>query len=463
MGVEQLPNELIGMITDFLNDKDLFKSRHICKKFADFGLAILQSNAKRLYIHPTRLREAIDACHHPYFSESITEVIVLGQEAPLYDHSREDLLPALHRFDRSLAPNCHRPSFPPSSGLSRHQYREAKETAQLQNKYAWPSSPTGFAASQLSESSIFASLKNSAINVESGSEAFPHQYQLLLDALRHLKNLQTLTYSSDVSKWGLCCVKDNTMERYATLIAYGAFNPESDASIHSSQQPREWTDTEVYLGLALSLKQQITKLRIEEPLPLCESIRWRLIYDPTNLPQHCTRGKGLVNAQKQFYEEIGQRIEKCTVAISAPAHYIEMLPPLLNSMKKLKSLNLLYSPPTGSRMPPGARSNWPLYRAKVSKNYGFLAVVLSSLNGPMQRLEMRNVANDWAQMPLIELGQLLVRCKDTLTGVSLDKMDAMMYGWRELQVQPNITIEDLLDLIQEALHRYGESVYGPQE
>jgi hypothetical protein len=79
--METLPNELVTMISDLLDMKDILSARRVWKNFAAVGMAILQQDFTRLYIHPTRLREVIGVCNHPDLSKNISEIVIVGKQA----------------------------------------------------------------------------------------------------------------------------------------------------------------------------------------------------------------------------------------------------------------------------------------------------------------------------------------------------------------------------------------------
>jgi hypothetical protein len=64
--MEDMPNELVTMIVDLLETKDILSGRVVWSNFAAVGIA----KFTRLYIHPTRLREVIEVCNHAHLSKN---------------------------------------------------------------------------------------------------------------------------------------------------------------------------------------------------------------------------------------------------------------------------------------------------------------------------------------------------------------------------------------------------------
>jgi hypothetical protein len=67
MSMEDLRNELVTMIVDIMETKDVLSGRIVWSNFAAVGIA----KFTRLYIHPTRLREVIEMCNHAHLSKNI--------------------------------------------------------------------------------------------------------------------------------------------------------------------------------------------------------------------------------------------------------------------------------------------------------------------------------------------------------------------------------------------------------
>ena len=80
MSMEALPNELVTMIVDLLETKDILSGRFVWRNFAAVGIA----EFNRLYIHPTRLGGVIEMCNHAHLSKSISEIFIVGKKKPSY-------------------------------------------------------------------------------------------------------------------------------------------------------------------------------------------------------------------------------------------------------------------------------------------------------------------------------------------------------------------------------------------
>lgn len=212
-----LPDELLLEIVGNLETPAVLNLRSTHGDFVGACNEALATRCNTLYLHPskTSLRQSVDICEHPFFSKSITELVVLGKTVG-------PGIPQNHAKRQSSSPEAGRGSmFPwPSTALSRRLPAPQPETGRREG------------------------------DLEAG-------YQELFNAIVGLPYLCRLSYSGSTQKPGWNQTAQSRIESHAKTCAAPV----------TAWQERRYTDGEVLFHLLGALGPKVNSLDLDTEFP----------------------------------------------------------------------------------------------------------------------------------------------------------------------------------------------------
>lgn len=381
MSMEGLPNELVMMIADHLQTKDILRCRHVWNKFT----AVLQNRSKRLYVHPTRLRDVIAVCDRPDFSESITELVIVGR-IPEYAWT----FTRLFAYDREYVVGHPWPETPLTDPLTipkhRYQFKRIEK------------------------------------------EPFSQQYRDVVKALQNLKYLEAVRFSDSASLPGICPVTTSTVERYPGSIK--CFKDSHDKGGLEVSLRTRWTDAEVFFGILLSLPNMFTSLAIDHHFAMGRFVSWKLLMDANQMHHY-----SYPDSERTF--GFGKQVTHCCVVIPGTTEYHDFVQRLTCSMPALQSLTLLYVP-----LNDHATKEHDWISTKNCKScldsFSRLDYMLSNIHcsDNLKHLELQASTSDGKPLRMWGLKPLLERHMDSLKSLKISNA----YLWKADLTDPSRTL-----------------------
>ena len=299
MATKDIPPELVELIAGHLAFADILILRRTCQKFNAISLRVLRLKGQRLYLHATRLQEAVHICNHQELSEVISEIVVVGRLPP-------DTLPSAQLFTAAGRLNNH----PWPHGIP----RDKSDTS------VWYHDPD-----------------------QDSQSTFKEVYQPLLDGLRKLPNLKSITYSATAAKPGFCPVSsalinthDDDHEDWRTSFGRSRLRQPPDSWVSSTLR---WSDLEFMAGILVFNSRIFTNLVLEQPLPCCENPRWAALNGHPNTTSGSRRDRA---SKAHSFISIGRNIVQCSIRLPYPCidEFWDLCRDLLRSMPALQDLEL---------------------------------------------------------------------------------------------------------------------------
>lgn len=236
MFVEELPNEVLVNIADFLASwTDALSFRLVNKRFARAGF---ESLCKCVYLHPSpaALSRFEQICNDDNLNKKIKELVLLGPSEDRFRHV--DVLSSAAAPFRHLA---NRP---------------------------WPQFFT------TSTTSATANPTYTQLYIAS-NVPFLKAYKRLLQLIARLTQLSTACYASEPFKPGLNPVSTAIIRTWAQANEdySGSFGGPGQPPVKHAKWSVRWSDTEVFLGVLASMKQPSRHIAFHLPLLLTHYVR----------------------------------------------------------------------------------------------------------------------------------------------------------------------------------------------
>ena len=414
MAGNDLTPELVSIIADHLPLADIFTLRRTCKSYADNSMESIQRDRMRLYLHPTRLQEALDVCAHSSISKKISEIVILGQSTFDMESPRGPVFAEIETLPPEYEADYQR------------MFDESRRRLHVDN-HSWPHTVPAVPEPR--------SLRYGW----NESQKFRTAFATLFQALRNLTGLNTITYSGSASKSGFCPVSAGTISSHGEAYRDSStlFDSSSWPQLEKGEQRIRWSDAEVMAGILISNITPYTTLTMEQPLPLCGSVRWDALLE--------TRGAGDSEANWRFvFETIGHSATHCSIAIPGTIEYVPFVRGCLSAMHTLQSLELrlavltLEMPgcPLTSHLPP-RRPIHPFWEGRI-----ILPQIIVTPNEArdFQHLQISGEAFYPLGIPVDQVVELLQRHKTSLRSV---KLKNVFSDW-QIRPDPQVNSDFLL-------------------
>lgn len=282
-----LPPELIAAIAEQAHISDALRLRLACRRLALACDFLIKDRRHRLYLHPGSVQHAIDLCAHPKWTQSITEVLVLGCSEPSM-RTREPSHSPDHRLD-------HHPwdQFPPTQGLS--------------------------------QPSTYQHLIDAEFN------SFEQNYAPLLEGLLRLPNVHTLVYLGRATAPGFCAVSDRSVEQRAKSRDFwqSSFGGDDQPKMQWALRTVWWSDAHVFKSILSCLSSRIRAIEIRQPMAAVRNYRPRDI-----------RGAHVLRQEALFDAPMCQFVARAKLVAPGQEGWCMFLANITSKMPFLKDLEI---------------------------------------------------------------------------------------------------------------------------